>query len=135
MDINNNESKVIDIKNCTCYYFDDIISISDVVLGNILLDEKSYINISICDVAYKAPNGGKPLGITFDKVEGYSRKKDGTKYLVLFRSDEKYDRIYHRIIYLITKKSNITDIYYLKYMKSKINSDDVLCEKTLCIMK
>ena len=135
MDINNNESKVIDIKNCTCYYFDDIISISDVVLGNILLDEKSYINISICDVAYKAPNGGKPLGITFDKVEGYSRKNDGTKCLVLFRSDEKYDRIYHRIIYLITKKSNIIDIYYLKYMKSKINSDDVLCEKTLCIMK
>ena len=135
MDINNNESKVIDVKNCTCYYFDDIISISDVVLGNILLDEKSYINILICDVAYKAPNGGKPLGITFDKVEGYSRKNDGTKYLVLFRSDEKYDRIYHRIIYLITKKSNITDIYYLKYMKSKINSDDVLCEKTLCIMK
>ena len=133
MDINNNESKVIDIKNCTCYYFDDIISISDVVLGNILLDEKSYINISICDVAYKAPNGGKPLGITFDKVEGYSRKNDGTKYQVLFRSDEKYDRIYHRIICLITKKSNITDIYYLKYMKSKINSDDVLCEKT-CIM-
>ena len=133
MDINNNESKVIDIKNCTCYYFDDIISISDVVLGNILLDEKSYINISICDVAYKASNGGKPLGITFDKVEGYSRKNDGTKYVVLFRSDEKYDRIYHRIIYLITKKSNITDIYYLKYMKSKINSDDVLCEKT-CIM-
>ena len=135
MDVNNNESKVIDVKNCTCYYFDGIISISDVVLGNIFLDEKSYINLSICDVAYKAPNGGKPLRITFDKVEGYSRKNDGTKYLVLFRSDEKYDGIYHRIIYLITKKSNITDIYYLKYMKSKINSDDVLCEKTLCIMK
>ena len=61
MDVNNNESKVIDVKNCTCYYCDDIISISDVVLGNILLDEKSYINILICDVAYKAPNGGKRM--------------------------------------------------------------------------
>ena len=38
----NDELKEIDIKNCTCYYLDDIIKIEDVEFGKILLDEKSY---------------------------------------------------------------------------------------------
>ena len=32
----------IDIKNRTCYYFDDLIRIEDFNLDNILIDEKSY---------------------------------------------------------------------------------------------
>ena len=36
------ELKEIDIRNCTCYYFDDIIRDIDIYLDNILLDEKSY---------------------------------------------------------------------------------------------
>ena len=39
----NNELKEIDIKNCTCYYFDGIIKIKDFNL-DILTDEKSYKN-------------------------------------------------------------------------------------------
>ena len=37
----NNELKEIDIKNRTCYYFDDIIKIEDLDLDKILIDEKS----------------------------------------------------------------------------------------------
>ena len=36
------------------------------------------------------------------------KKNDKTKYLALFHSDEKYERIFDRIRYL---KSNISDIY------------------------
>ena len=50
--MNNDKSKEIDIKNRTCYYCDNIININDIDL-NILLDEKSYKNILICDVVYK----------------------------------------------------------------------------------
>ena len=32
----------VDIKNLTCYYFDDIIKIADFDFDNILLNEKSY---------------------------------------------------------------------------------------------
>ena len=32
----------IDIKNRTCYYFDDLIRIEDFNLDNILIDEKSF---------------------------------------------------------------------------------------------
>ena len=37
----NIELQEIDIKNHTCYYFDDIININDFDLDNILLDEKT----------------------------------------------------------------------------------------------
>ena len=47
----NKKLKEIDIKNCTCYYFDEIINIHDLNLDNMLLDEKSYENFLICDAA------------------------------------------------------------------------------------
>ena len=37
----NDELKEIDIKNCTCFYFNDIINIEDFDFNNILIDEKS----------------------------------------------------------------------------------------------
>ena len=40
-----NELKEIDIKNCTCYYFDDIVKIENLDLDNILMDEKWYKNV------------------------------------------------------------------------------------------
>ena len=48
-----NNLKEIDIKNCTCYYFDDIIKIEEFDFDNILLDEKPYRNILIYDISYK----------------------------------------------------------------------------------
>ena len=36
-----NELKEIDIKNRTCYYFDDIMKVIDIYPSNILLDKKS----------------------------------------------------------------------------------------------
>ena len=47
----NKKLKEIDIKNCTCYYFDEIINIHDLNLDNMLLDEISYENFLICDAA------------------------------------------------------------------------------------
>ena len=48
----------------------------------------------------KLHTGAKPLHIIFDKVDGYIKKYDRTKYLALFHSDEKYERIFDRIKYL-----------------------------------
>ena len=47
----NDGLKEINIENCTCYYFDDIIKIEDFDFDNILLDEKSHKNILICDIS------------------------------------------------------------------------------------
>ena len=48
-----NELKEFDIKNRTCYYFDDIITDRDIYSVDILLDTKIYENISVYDISYK----------------------------------------------------------------------------------
>ena len=48
------ELKEIDIKNRTCYYFDDIMRVIDINFSNILLNEKScktYKNILIYHIS------------------------------------------------------------------------------------
>ena len=98
-----NEFKRINIKNGTCYYFDDIIRVEDIDFDNILLEKKSFENILIYDISYKALMGVKPLSIRFDEVYGVIKIYDGTRYLQLF-SSWFYRRIDDRMNYLIVKK-------------------------------
>ena len=69
--------------------------------------------------------GPKPLCIRFDKIDGFIRIYDGTRYLVLL-CPEKYDTIYNRIRYLISLKSGITYIFSHYYAKIKVDSYDSL---------
>ena len=71
----NDKLKEIDIKNYTCYYFDDIIKTEDFDLDNILIYEKSYENISVYNISYKSLIDSKSLRITFDKIDGIIRVK------------------------------------------------------------
>ena len=99
------ELKEIDIKNRTCYYFDDIIRFwdRDIDFIDILLDEKlyqeKYKNILIYDVSYKTSTGAKPLRIRFDEIDGLIKIYDRIRYLLLF-DYEWFDKIK----YLISKK-------------------------------
>ena len=75
----------------------------------------------------------KPLRIRFNKIDGFSRVYDGTKYLVLFGAG-KCDLIYNRIRYLIRVKSVITYVILIIMQKSKVDSYDSLpLEKTLTL--
>ena len=69
----NDKSKEIDIKNCTCYYFDDISKVKDFDLDNILIDKKSYENILVYNISYKSLIDPTPLRIGFDKIDGFIR--------------------------------------------------------------
>ena len=62
----NDKFKEIDIKNCICYYSDDMIKIEDFDFNNTLLDEKSYKNILIYGISYKTLTVPKPLCIRFN---------------------------------------------------------------------
>ena len=108
---------VLTILRC---YFDDIIKIEDLALNNILIDEKSYENILVYNILYKNLIA-KPLCIRFDKIDGFIKVYDGTRYLVLFGS-EKHDSVYNRIRYLISTKSGITYVVYYNYAKIKLDS-------------
>ena len=79
----------------------------------------------IYDISYKTLIGLKPLRIRFDKIDGFIRIYDGTRYLTLFCS-EKYDAIYDRIRYLMSLKSGITYIFSLYFAKIKIDSYESL---------
>ena len=57
----NDELKQINIKNCACYYFDDILKIEDFDIDNILIDEKSYKNILVYNISYKSLIDSEPL--------------------------------------------------------------------------
>ena len=65
------------------------------------------------------------MRVMFNKVNGFIRDHNGTKYLMLF-GPEKYDAIFDRIRYLIKLKSSITYVDSLNYAKVKIVSDDGL---------
>ena len=110
-----NELKEIDIKNHTCYYFDDTIKIEDFD-SDILIDKKLHKNILIYDISYKRLIDSKPLRMRFSKINGFNRVYDETRYLVLFGS-EKYDSIYNRIRYAISVKNDITCIISHNYAK------------------
>ena len=90
------ESKEIDIKNCMCYYFDDIMKVTDIYPSNIMLHKKSYKkceNNLIYDISYKTCMGSIPLRIKFNETDGFIKIYDGIRYLVLFGSGW-YDEIY-----------------------------------------
>ena len=42
---NKNEFKKFNIKNCTCYYFNDIMEVENINIDRILLDKKSFKKI------------------------------------------------------------------------------------------
>ena len=69
----------------------------------------------------------------FDKIDGFIRFYDGTRYLALFGS-EKYDSIYNRIRCLIIVKIGITYIISHNYATIKVDSYDSLpLEKTMTL--
>ena len=67
----------------------------------------------------ETPYGVKHVCIIFDKVDGYIKKNVGAKYLALFHSDEKCERIFDRIIDLIMLKRILHKFILLKYIKIK----------------
>ena len=67
-------SNKVRIKNCACYYFDDIIRLEDFSIDNISIDGKSHENILIYGFWYKKLIGSNPLRIRLDdKIDGIIR--------------------------------------------------------------
>ena len=48
------------------------------------MDENSYEKIFVCDISYNSLNNAKPFCITFNKVDGFIRAYERTRYLILF---------------------------------------------------
>ena len=68
--------------------------------------------------------GAKPLRIRYNKIDGFIKIHNKIRYLVLF--DEKCDKIWDRIKYLISKKSGIADSINHNFAIIRIDSYDSL---------
>ena len=74
----------------------------------------------IYDILYRTLIGAKPLHIIFDKIDGFIRVYNGTRYLVLF-GPEKHDIIYNKSRYPISQKNSMT--YLISHSNARIKVD------------
>ena len=87
--------------------------------------KKQYENILVYNMSYKSVIDSTPLLIRLNKIDGFVRVYDGTRYLLLFGS-EKNDYIYNMIRYLMSVKSGIAYIISHNYAKIRVVSYDSL---------
>ena len=129
-----NELKKVSIKNCKCYYFDDIFKF-DYKFNydfDILVEVKSYENILIYDTWHRAltVQNHYVLGSIKQMIYQFIMELGIQYYLVL----KKYDASQNRIRYLISQHNGITYVYSHNYSRLKIDSYDFLpLEKTLTL--
>ena len=123
------ELKIIDTKDRTCCYFDDLmrawdrdidIDFSGILLGEKLYKQK-YENILSYDISYKTSRGATPLHIRYDQIDGFIKIHDGIRYLVLFDCGW-FDKICDRIKYLISEKSGISESINSNFRRIRIDS-------------
>ena len=140
-------TKQIDIKNRTYYFFNDMINIKDFDPRLIKIDKKSYKNIGIYHIGYITIksisdcgniNSVNPLYLMISEVDGYIEEKNRNKYLT-FASTDKNKKVFW-ITKILDNTSLLNKIeYYIQtinadkfgeyekdYMKIKFSSDDDL---------
>ena len=123
-----NEFKKYDIKNRTCYCFDEVMRYIDIYSGDILLEEesyKTYENILIYDISYKTFIGSIPLGIRFDQTDWFIKIYDGLRHLAIL-DHTWFDEICGSVKYLISEKSGITDSINHNFGRIRIDSYNYL---------
>ena len=79
----------------------------------------------IYEISYKTLIDPVTLSIKFDKIDGFIRIYDRTRYLTLL-GFEKYDVIYDKVGYLISLKSGMTYIFSHYFAELKVDSYDYL---------
>ena len=85
------ETKEINIKNQTYFYFDDMINIKIFQSNLLKIDKKSHKDIDIYYVGYitikkfgdcENIHSVNPLYLIINKANGYIEEKSGSKYLI-----------------------------------------------------
>ena len=130
-------TKQINIKNQTYYFFNDMINIKDFDPSLIKIDKKSHKNIGIYHIGYitikiisdcENINIVNPLYLMIGEVDGYIEENNGNNYLTFASTDKnkkvlgKYTIKYH----IQTRNADKSGEYEKEYMKIKFNSHDDL---------
>ena len=125
--------KQINIKNWTCYFFDDMINIKNFDPNLLKIEKKLYKNIDIYyigyitmkDSVYVKINSVNPLYVIINEVDEYIKEENWNKYLTLVSTDKnrevltKYTELWYRIKNSIEKMNNKSGDYGKDFMKIK----------------
>ena len=102
----------INIKNRTCYFYNDQINLKDFDARLLKVDKKDYKEIDIYYIGYVTVkkiancnniNSVNPLYLMIDKMIGHFEEKSGNKYLVLDDVNEnkevskKYEEVWEGV--------------------------------------
>ena len=133
--------KVINIKERTYYFYNDIIDIETFDSKNLKLDKKTYKDLNVYNIGYVTikklgdcydVNSVNHLYLRIDNASGYIEEKGSNKYLIFDSTDEnkellkRYDNVFNGLIDKIKKIDDDWLEYTKDYMKIKFNSDDNL---------
>ena len=134
------QTKQINIKHQTYYFYNDIIDIEMFDVNLLKIDKKTYKDIDIFNIGYVTKkiddciniNSVNPLYLRIKNVNGYIEKKGLSKYLVFDSTDEnkellkKYSDVFNGIM---SKIRGIDDDWLecaKDYIKIKFSSDNDL---------
>ena len=133
--------KQINIKNRTDYFYKDIIDLENFDSSLLIIDKKSYKDISIYNIGYitikkiddcKNIYGVNPLYLRIKYASGCIEEKGVNKYLIFDSKDEnkellkKCNNVWNRIRDKLKEVSSGEYNYEKDYMKISFNSDDDL---------
>ena len=133
--------KVINIKNRTYYFYNDIIDIKTFDSNNLKLDKKTYKDLDTYNIGYVTikknghgydVNSVNPLYLRIDNASGYIEEINEDKYLVFDVRDEnkellkRCDDVFNGIMGKIKKIDDDWLEYTKDYTEIKFNSDDNL---------
>ena len=137
------ETKGINVKNQTYYFFNDMINVKNFQWNLLKIDKKSHKDIDIYYIGYitiksygdyhNIHSVNPLLYLIINKTYGYIEEKDDEKYLILDSRNEnnevlkKYNEAWDGIENEIeTINGGKTNEYDKDFMKIKFNSDDNL---------
>ena len=104
------ETKQIDIKNRTYYFYNDIIDLKDFDARLLKIDKKSYKNIGIYNIGYITIKkiddyeniySVNPLYLIIAHASGYIEEKGVNKYLVFDSTDENKELLKNTMMFLM----------------------------------
>ena len=133
------ETKEINIKNQTYYFYNDIINLYEFDESKIKVDKKDFNNIVIYYLGYEHKkkisecnviNSVNPLYLRIINVNGqFEKSKDDVWYLVISDKDDVYKKlvdIFESMKNKITEKTWDVVEYDEDYMKIKFESNNIL---------
>ena len=87
--------KQLNIKNRTCYFYNDPINIKDFDARLLKLDKKTSMGLGIYYIGYITKNGMEwnvnrvnPLYLVINRIDGFIEEKNADKYLNIISSDK-----------------------------------------------